>query len=345
MKTLLKSLAALLILMIILVFAGLAWFNHMNSPSSSIPEEGVMLQIQPGENLSLIAERLEGIQAIRSSLVLRFTSRLKNTEASLKTGTYRIEPGMSTLDIHDLIVSGRQKLHSVTIPEGWKLSEIAQEFDEKGIVEEEDFIEAASNRRILDDWGISGDTAEGFLYPDTYFFQQQYPAQKTIEHLLESFFIQLGDIYPEYPSLSPQELYRKIITASIIEREYRAADEAPLIASVFYNRLELGMPLQSCATVVYTITEEKGLPHPQRLLLNDLRISSPYNTYQNKGLPPSPISNPGKTALEAAFFPADTEYLYFVLQDPESGRHRFTRTLQEHQQARESFFVKRRINQ
>ncbi len=345
MKSILKGIALLLIIFIVLILGSLGWMHRMNSPSEALPDEGILFQIEEGETLSLIARRLEGLQAIRSSLVLRFTSRIQGTESSLKAGTYRIEPGMTTREIHDLIVSGMQKLHRITIPEGRKMSWIAEAFHEEGIVSRDDFTQKATSQNLLESWEIPGDTAEGFLFPDTYFFQKEYPADKTVNHLIENFFRQLQDIYPEYPSLSRKELYRRIILASIVEREYRSAEEAPLIASVFYNRLELGMPLQSCATVVYAMTEELGRNHPQRLLLEDLEIGSPYNTYQNTGLPPAPISNPGKTALNAAFHPEETDYLYFVLQDPSSGRHNFSRTLQEHNRARENFFVKRRTTQ
>jgi UPF0755 protein len=122
--------------------------------------------------------------------------------------------------------------------------------------------------------------------------------------------------------------------ASIVEREYRVAEEAPLIASVFYNRLDRNIGLESCATLEYIITEIQQKAHPEYITLDDERIDSPFNTYKWAGLPPGPISNPGKTALEAAFHPASTGYLYFVLRDAASGRHFFSRDLNEHNQAK-----------
>jgi UPF0755 protein len=126
------------------------------------------------------------------------------------------------------------------------------------------------------------------------------------------------------------ELFKRVIVASIVEREYRVDEEAALMAGVFYNRLEIGMALQSCATVEYVITELQGRPHPEVLYNRDIEIRDPYNTYLRPGLPPGPISAPGKTALEAAFNPESGAYFYFRLTDPEAGRHYFSRTLDDH---------------
>jgi len=128
--------------------------------------------------------------------------------------------------------------------------------------------------------------------------------------------------------------------ASIVEREYRADDEAPLIASVFYNRLKRNVGLESCATLEYIITEIQNKAHPEYITLDDEKINSPYNTYKWAGLPPGPISNPGKIALEAAFHPAKTSYMYFVLKDAQAGRHFFSRDLSEHNQAKYLYLKK-----
>ncbi|HOX92645.1 MAG TPA: endolytic transglycosylase MltG, partial [Spirochaetales bacterium] len=117
---------------------------------------------------------------------------------------------------------------------------------------------------------------------------------------------------------------------SIVEREYRLPEEAPRMASVFLNRLKIGMALQSCATVVYVITQRLGKPHPSRLFDRDLEIPDPFNTYRQPGLPPAPIANPGLVALSAVFRPESSRYLYFRLVDEASGRHYFSETLDEH---------------
>jgi UPF0755 protein len=250
---------------------------------------------------------------------------------------------MSTVEVHELLVKGEQTLHRVTIPEGLTISEVALEFEDEGICGAGEFVEAATTAGETDAQGAESfggypippgvESLEGFLFPDTYLFQRNFPAEKVVAHMLDTFFEKLGEIAPGYTELSAGELYEKVIVASIVEREYRAADEAKKIASVFYNRLERGMRLQSCATVVYVLTEEQGKAHPEKLTYDDLEVESEFNTYTRGGLPPSPIANPGAVALEAAFHPAETDYLYFLLQDPEDGRHTFSRTLSEHNEA------------
>jgi UPF0755 protein len=155
--------------------------------------------------------------------------------------------------------------------------------------------------------------------------------------MVGTFFKRLAHIYPQYTELNRNELFKKVIIASIVEREYRREDEAPVIASVFYNRLAIGQKLESCATVAYVLTDIKGRPHPERLTWADIKVSSPYNTYEYYGLPPGPIGNPGDTALIASFRPLKTSYRYFVLKDPATGRHEFSDTFQKHLSAKELY--------
>jgi UPF0755 protein len=174
---------------------------------------------------------------------------------------------------------------------------------------------------------------EGYLFPDTYLFPRDYPAGRVIRTMADNFFLRLavlsgtGGPPAELPAA---ELYKGVILASIVEREYRVDDEAPLMAGVFYNRLGIGMALQSCATVEYVITEIQGKPHPETLYTRDTEIRDPYNTYTRPGLPPGPICSPGTTALNAVFNPASSDFLYFRLIDPAAGRHYFSRTLDDH---------------
>ncbi|MDR1862532.1 MAG: endolytic transglycosylase MltG, partial [Treponema sp.] len=188
----------------------------------------------------------------------------------------------------------------------------------------------ASDPLILTEYRIPGETMEGYLYPDTYLFQADYPAPQVVRTMADTFFQRLEEVYGGALSLTPDELNERVILASIIEREYRVDDEAPVMAGVFYNRLETGMALQSCATVEYVITEIQGKPHPTVLYDRDTQIRDPYNTYIRPGLPPGPISDPGAVALKAVFYPDSNDYLYFRLVDAEAGRHYFSKTFDEH---------------
>ena len=319
----------------------LLWIaNAANESSTTIPDEGAVFSVEKGEHLDSIADRLLREGYIRSKLFIKAFSFLRRTQASFQTGSYRIDPGMSTLDIHDVLVSGREILVRVTIPEGWTASQIAGRFDEFNIVASESFLRIAEGTEITARYGLTDKSAEGFLFPDTYMFPKNYPAEKVVEVMVKTFFEQLEEVYPEHTELDESVLYDRIVIASIIEREYRADDEASLMASVFINRLEADMRLQSCATVAYVMTEELGLEYPEVLTYDDLNIQSEYNTYRNGGLPPGPISNPGATALSAAFHPAKSDYYYFVLKDPDAGRHEFTKSFDEHLSAKNLYLKK-----
>jgi UPF0755 protein len=171
---------------------------------------------------------------------------------------------------------------------------------------------------------------EGYLYPDTYLFQANYPAELVVRKMADTFFIRLNELGIDGHSLEPWELYEKVTLASIIEREYRVAEEAAVIAGVFRNRLESGMRLESCATVEYIITEIEEKPHPWRLFNRDIQIQNPYNTYIRSGLPPGPIAAPGAVALNAAFSPENNDFLFFRVVDPVSGTHYFSKNFDEH---------------
>jgi UPF0755 protein len=333
-KRLVRGIVAFLITALLLLAAVGAYLYYLNSPSPDIPAEGTAFKVLRGENLSTIAERLDREALIRSQTLLILFSRLNNTETSFKNGYFRILPGDSMIDVHNLLVSGYQEQVKLTIPEGWTLKKIAGYLEEKGISDSGDFLEAASSQSLLDQFGIPAESLEGYLFPDTYYFPRGYPAYGVVEEMAENMFRRLAEIAPEALQWERDRLHRRIIMASIVEREYRRAEEAPLIASVFYNRLELNIGLESCATLGYIITDIQNKPHPEYLSAGDKRIDSPYNTYKWAGLPPGPISNPGAVALRAAFHPAQTDYYYFVLKNPQTGEHYFSENLQEHNWAK-----------
>jgi UPF0755 protein len=317
-----------------LAVAGGLFFYFLNSPSPTIPAEGRFFRVQKGETLSAIAARLKEEGLIRSPLLLKVLARVTGSELRYKSGYFRIRSDDSTVDIHTLLVSGYQEQIKVTIPEGWTLKKIAQHLEDKGVASRAAVLEAASSAQLLRSLRLPAGNLEGYLYPDTYYFPAGYPAEAVVEQMAANFFDHLKVIAPEAAELSPQKLHEKVIVASIVEREYRRAEEAPLIASVFYNRLRYNIGLESCATLEYIITDLEDRPHPGFLTAEDKRIDSPYNTYKWAGLPPGPISNPGRVALEAALRPASTRYFYFVLKNPESGAHFFSESLKQHNWAK-----------
>jgi UPF0755 protein len=338
-----KFLSFCVALVLVLFFFALAGLMYFNAPPSSPPraagqeagkrlfieEDGsLFLEVRSGETAFSVGNRLEEAGIIRSRYFWYFLSRF--TKEYIKSGAYRIELPASQLRLHSLLVSGDQVLVRITVPEGVTLKKTARILEEAGVCGADAFLSAAASQEILERYGIPGETMEGYLFPDTYFFPYSFPAEKVVATMADTFFSRLAEIAPESLAMDNRGLFNRVIVASIVEREYRVEEEAPLMAGVFYNRLNIGMALQSCATVEYVITEIQGRPHPEVLYNRDIEIRDPYNTYLYPGLPPGPISAPGKTALDAAFNPASVAYLYFRLTDPGAGRHYFSRTLDDH---------------
>ncbi|MCL2800849.1 MAG: endolytic transglycosylase MltG [Treponema sp.] len=337
------SLTSLLIkIILVLIPLALGVFMYFNSPINTeirlnysdsdairIDEDGsYLIDVRRGETSQSVGMRLERNGLITNryfwNLLCRFESEY------LKTGTYRLNLPASMLSIHRLLTSGREVLHKVTVPEGVTLLKTSRIIEEAGICSAQEFLAAARDVSIIRSYNIPNNSMEGYLFPDTYFFPSGYPGELVVRKMADNFFKKMEEISPAFRNLSITELNNIVIMASIIEREYRVADEAPLISGVFNNRIRINMALQSCATVEYIITEIQGKPHPNQILFSDLEIVNPYNTYRNRGLPPGPISAPGVVALRAAVYPDRTNYLYFRVIDTSSGRHYFSRTYDEH---------------
>ena len=342
-----KVLAALLIFFLaVLIMTGAAcggaWYayNYYSQPAD--PDgEPVVFTVESGENLSGIAARLEAQHLIKSGLFLRILAKLDKTENSFKSGQYSLSAAMTPRQIQNLLVSGTGINIKVTIPEGITLNRIAAILEEAELAKASEFIEAAHDQELLSKYFIPAPSAQGYIFPDSYLFQKGLSAQVVLSEMLDTFYDKLNSFYPGWKNLAPEEIYSKVILASIVEREYRVPKEAPLIASVFYNRLEHDIALSSCATVEYIITEVQGKKHPEYITYDDLKIKSPYNTYLNRGLPPTPICNPGAISLEAAFNPPETDYLYFLLKNKETGEHYFSKRFSEHNNARVLYLKKR----
>jgi hypothetical protein len=288
-----------------------------------------LFTIKHGTSVRKIAADLKEAGLVRFDYPTYLYFRLLNKP--VKAGTYKLSPSLSLYALYAYLQTGKQELIKVTLPEGLTISKTAAILEERQIIAADAFLAATENTTLLQSYGITGTSAEGFLFPDTYFFAYDETAERVVTTMLDNFFSKTAAI-PHFPTDSVQR-YEAVILASIIEREYRVPEEAAKIAGVFSNRLQIGMGLQSCATVEYILTEVQHKPHPERLLNKDLEIDHPYNTYKWRGLPPGPISNPGMTALYAACNPEKSDYLYFRLEDAETGTHVFTRNLTEHARA------------
>jgi UPF0755 protein len=306
---------------------------HLNRPPPG-PHDGVRaFAIESGESFGSVAQRLQREGVIRSPLVFRVLASARGSDTAIQAGFFQLPAAATTREVLDLLVDASRHLSRVTIPEGWTISRIAAYLEQIGVASAAEFTAAARAPRLMRELGIAADSAEGYLFPDTYYFPPDYGAAAVVRHMVDNFFARLQEIDP---SGGPDgaRLHATVTLASIVEREYRLPSEAPIIASVFYNRLRGKARLESCATIQYIITEVQGKEHPERILHADLDLDSDFNTYRRRGLPPAPIANPGLTALRAALYPADTEYWYFVVRDPATGAHQFSTDLSAHSEAK-----------
>jgi UPF0755 protein len=333
MKIVFRVLLGLFALVLLVAAGTLTW-----AWSEDRPVDGAItkkFRIPNGEPLAVTAQRLSDEHLIRNSLVFRWLYQVWQG-GSFPSGTFSVPPGMSSRETAAYFRHAKPLQIRITVPEGWTASKIARLLEEKQVVSAKDFLAVVNHPSMVGTLGQGLDSLEGRLFPDTYLFPLETPAEEVARTFLQTFADRTAAWSTRYP---PEEMEKRIILASIVEREYRAPEEAPLIASVFSNRLAKGIALGSCATIEYILTEVQGKPHPKRIFFVHTQIPSSYNTYLNRGLPPGPIANPGLTALKAAFEPAETDYLYFVVADAAKGTHIFSSNWSEHEKAREAYLT------
>lgn len=297
------------------------------------PAHETMVSINPGMTSREIAKLLADRELIQSPVLFQIVTKLAQVDNTLKAGTYRLSPGMGTVGIVKVLAQGKVDLIRFTIPEGASVLEIAALLEKKSLASKERFLYLATGQDrdftvIEGDMEFSGNL-EGYLFPDTYAVESGITEEAIIAMMIKGF---AKAVLPEWSEQEVDErakalgLHDVITLASIIEKEAKLPEDRPLVASVFYNRLRLNMPLQSCATVQFALGSWKA-----RLSLDDLKIDSPYNTYVVPGLPPGPIASPGLSSVRAALEPAVSDYLFFAAD--QKGGHVFSRTFKEHQKA------------
>lgn len=291
----------------------------------------VEIEIPQGSSVRKIADLLASNGVIRTPKFFELYARVKGTAGKLRAGTYEFEAGTTMLAALSKIERGDVKQYPFTIVEGWTIKDIAAALAGRPFTASPafsaDFLRLTNDKDFISSLGISGTVSlEGYLFPDTYFLTRPVTPENFIRRLVARFNEVIGGLDGEAvrgSGMGPNEL---VTLASIVEKETGAADERPLIASVFFNRLKLGMPLQSDPTIIY------GLPNfDGNIRKSDISNPHAYNTYVHPGLPPGPICNPGKASLEAVIHPAESKYLYFVSRN--DGAHVFSETLAEHSKA------------
>lgn len=284
------------------------------------------IAIRKGMTFKEAAQLLEEQGIIRGIRRFILLGRISGAFAKVKAGEYELSSDMSPLQVLSTLTTGKVKQHKVFIPEGYTLVQIAEFLENREVTDGKTFLEKCSSSQYISSLGIEADTLEGYLFPDSYLFSRNLQPKDIIETMVRRF----REIYTPQHSERAKELgfsdYEILILASIIEKEAAIREERFLVSSVFHNRLKRRMRLNSCSTVIYGIKNFDG-----NLTKADLERYTPYNTYRIRGLPPGPICNPGREAIQAALFAAETKYLYFVSKN--DGSHHFSSTLEEHNRA------------
>lgn len=295
------------------------------------------VEVLPGQSASGILAQLTELGIVRDPVLMRAYLRYRGIDRTIQAGHYVLSGTMTTRQLAEALQRATLPPMVVTVPEGWRLEQIAESLPGAGVsFTPQDFLDSARSGLVPSPLlsELPGPSQlEGFLFPDTYHLDSQSSAIDLIGAMLQSFDLRVTSELRSGFARQGLSLYQAVTLASIVEREAVIPDERPMIASVFLNRLALGMRLDADPTVQYALGRQPdGSWWKPGLTIDDLQIASPYNTYVNIGLPPGPIANPGLESLRAVAEPADSPFLYFRAGCDGSGRHVFAETFEEHLQ-------------
>jgi UPF0755 protein len=314
---------SVLLVFVLCIFIAFYFGYFLMSPAGFDQKEEIFI-VKKGTGLKSVATELERRKLIKSKDLFIFWALLKGGSRDIKAGEYSLNQSMSPVRILTILASGAVKTHPLTIPEGLAAEQIADILAQKGLVDKREFMALAMDKNLAASYHIDGQSLEGYLFPDTYLLSRDMGARQIIDLMIKRFWDIFSNLKKGHET--PMSLREIVTLASIVEKETGLAEERPLIASVFLNRLKRRMRLESDPTVIYGLKDFDG-----NLTKKDLQSPSPYNTYRNRGLPPGPIANPGRESLKAVINPAQTDYLYFVSRN--DGSHCFSTTLREHNRA------------
>ena len=323
-KTIAFAVSAFVVLICLALGAGFLFYA--SQPLSDDTRTAV-IDVKPGMSVNQVSQTLVKNNLIASPRAFRFLSWITGKQGQIQVGEYELSPALSPWGILDKLASGKTFQRSVTIPEGYRLTQIAAALADKGLVDEEKFLQETGNRELVASLNIPTESLEGYLFPETYHFSKHLGEGKIIRIMAATFKERV--LNQEIQTRAREmglTLHAVITLASLIEKETGLESERELISAVFHNRLRKRMLLQTDPAVIYAISDFDG-----NLRKKDLSVPTPYNTYMNPGLPPGPIASPGLESILATLYPADSPYLYFVSR--QDGSHHFSVSLAEHNHA------------
>jgi len=330
-----------IIIFIAILIIALRWF--VLPASWNIKEDSVSVIIQEGDSMAKIVERLKERNLIESGKWFLILSEVLGKDRHIQAGRYDFNKGMTLYSVFDKLVRGEVTPIEVLIPEGLTIREIAQILKKEIGIDSAKFVKIATDSQVAENLNIPASNLEGYLFPNTYRLNWGTDPAKLVSVMVNEFKKTFDSTLSERAKEINFSGHDVVTLASMIEAEAKDGKEREIISAVYQNRLKLGMLLQCDPTVIYALdlNRPEGFTlkvHPEGqasappLLIKDLEIDSPYNTYKYPGLPPGPICNPGKASILAALYPANVDYLYFVAKG--DGTHIFSSTLDEHNRAK-----------
>lgn len=328
------------ILLFFIVAAGIiAWhafslYHFANKPAGTSSEQE-LIPVLPGENFTSLASKLKQRNIITDVDSFKLLALIRGQDKKLKAGEYPLSVAMTPNQVLDVLVDGKTHLYRLTIPEGYTIKQIADEVEKNDLGSTGTVLALATDPELIAELNLDVQTLEGYLFPDTYYFPKGVSTETIIKKMVARFKEQFPPKWEKRAQDLNRSVHEIVTLASIIEKETGDASERPLIASVFHNRLKRKMRLQSDPTVIYGIPDFDG-----NIKRKHLDMPTPYNTYTIKGLPPGPIANPGRASIEAALYPAHTDYLFFV--SKKDNTHYFSKTNDEHEKAVQKYQLRRR---
>lgn len=316
-----------MLVLAVAAFLGNDWYRGSLEPADPAGEARVV-HIPEGSSVEQITGILHEEALIRDERAFKLMLRLEGLGEKLQAGHYELSPSMTAVEIAEHVASGKVALQRITIPEGLRLTQIAERVERAELAGAEEFEAVAVAASVAEhtQMPLPDGSLEGYLFPETYDFRYDAGAEAIVRRMVRELEKRLHEPHREEIEARGLSLHEIITLASLVEREARLDAERELIAGVIQNRLDRDMRLQIDATVQYALPE-----HKERLLYEDLRVDSPYNTYRHHGLPPGPIASPGLPSLMAALRPARTDALFYVARP--DGSHVFTPTYEEHLRA------------
>ncbi|MGF9797612.1 endolytic transglycosylase MltG [Brevibacillus agri] len=324
-----------LFLIAIVAAGGAAWYVYEGLQPVDGPQTAKNVTIPTGSSVREIGRLLEEQGLIRNADLFQYYVKYKGVAPQLKAGEYQFTTGQAIDDMLTAMAEGKTVVNAArfTIPEGWNIEQIAEHLDKEGIVEKAAFLKEVNEGEFPEYEFVAQipknkdrkHRLEGYLFPETYEVDKDATAHEVVSRMLAQFEKVWQPQWTEQLKQRGLTLDEAVSLASIVEREVTVDKERPLVAGVYYNRIRDKWPLQADATVQFILGKQRD-----RLMYEDLKVKSPYNTYLNPGLPPGPIANPGRASLEAVVNPAQHDYFFYVTKKDGTSEHYFSKTLSEH---------------